>query len=630
MFLDLEDDDFDPVQELSAILGRANQFIIGPTWQAALFAKKADTHSVRHSFVALSEGHGKPIFGCITARPRAARSTKLNLVDAFIGQFLLTDGMDISDLDYSDQGERGSPREGVDPGVLLDFSASLSKMLDSDIVKFATRDGDVGSFADPLTVIAGYLYGPDNAVVAMKKWGNLLTWSIGPADLLTDWWRGLSPAEFAATQLLQDYKHRKVTPTLLRALELMAGVGLDENYSFQVTKTLLASDTLPIEWLPTVPLAQLQGGDPDIEAMMEWEAFFQVMYFSEPVGHVLHRSTRDIVRGFSGSWLGYAADLASLAGYDGDEPSTDFYMATRFLSDAVKSFIDQVARPLHEANGRYCSDALFEVESPGGIGLHAGEVYRILMGNKSLSGMIEFAAKWHTYSTKLSEVELSIGADLKIDWPLHYQSISFQGNDGAVYAVVPLNSALQYLDEGRSGVDSGGVEGMDHCIASYASRCFGRNDNFVVSVRQLSPVRRRLSTALIEAQGGNLSVVQHHGMRNARPPEISSHLLKSFFDNVAPHDDRNWSTARQKFSCLYDPRVPGAIDTMLAAWSPLLSKPMRSLTAEGLLAKFRHVKRDKDDAFLTPLDGGPPVAEGTEYLMPPDENSEHPRISMSP
>jgi hypothetical protein len=140
--------------------------------------------------------------------------------------------------------------------------------------------------------------------------------------------------------------------------------------------------------------------------------------------------------------------------------------------------------------------------------------------------MMEASERWHRHPL-LSKRAHGVSADAT--WPVPFGPVDL----GEGWQAVAIAGARDLAAEGSSGPDTDGMAGLDHCVATYAGAC-AEGRSLIVSLRLTDAgTTRRVSTAeLAPSPSGDWTVgtaryglVQHSGLRNARPAEEASRRL---------------------------------------------------------------------------------------------------------
>ena len=175
---------------------------------------------------------------------------------------------------------------------------------------------------------------------------------------------------------------------------------------------------------------------------------------------------------------------------------------------------------------------------------------RLFPADRGLAGLVSAAVAWHE-DPVLRLGTHGIGPDAAWEVPFGPADLG----DG--WTAVPLDRMAALLSEGMSGPDADGVDGLEHCVASYAPRCV-RGDSLIVSLRRADDgARARASTAELVSDrtgawtfagfpGVSMRLAQHRGLRNAPPPREAAaaldRLRSGLADGTVPSRPASWTT----------------------------------------------------------------------------------------
>lgn len=262
------------------------------------------------------------------------------------------------------------------------------------------------------------------------------------------------------------------------------------------------------------------------------------------------------------------------------------------IRDMVEAFSEQVVEPASRLSGIAGEEPgkLSRVEvlgllhlSSGRPGLvkdgHRAGALRLLLGERTLPRLAEVAARWHSRTSAIQRAVVALPDAPDLQGPLVFDETELPGGIVARCLV----NAGDLLDEGAPVLDTDGVAGLDHCVASYMPRVVDGKTT-IVSFRRgrLGP---RLSTAEVQFSGGAFRVVQHRGRGNSEPPAVATEALRSLLPRVAA--DASAVLASWKIPSAQDRTTInslGSWETIARLWDFALPRPLRGLDASSLAA----------------------------------------------
>ena len=291
-------------------------------------------------------------------------------------------------------------------------------------------------------------------------------------------------------------------------------------------------------------------------------------------------------------WTENAADLASMLragdGWDrmvarlakaaGTEGWVDHVTG---IEDMVGAFSRQVVLPalaMHDDGSMAAGDPHATCDDAEAI------ARLLLLSGGSLRRALELSARWHRRSHAIEAVLDGMSpAELRhAAWPAGLPDAVV---DGVSLTVLTTRDGLRA--EGGAGPDGDGADGLDHCVANHVSACLAGRCR-VLSLRRHGPdgPGDRLSTAEVAFQGAPFAV-QHAGLRNAPPPPEAEAALSTYmamledgrlaFDAEALEPTGAGGSHVLEYDAGYAWRTPGAWETVLGAWSPLLRRDVRGM-----------------------------------------------------
>jgi hypothetical protein len=160
------------------------------------------------------------------------------------------------------------------------------------------------------------------------------------------------------------------------------------------------------------------------------------------------------------------------------------------------------------------------------------DAVRILADGRSLVGLAEASRAWH------ANPSLSGGPgwiDPGLSWPAAFAPV--RAGDGCEVRV--LSSIGAILAEGQPGPDAEGVDGLSHCVGSYAVPAYA-GECLLLSVRRIDPPARLSTAELRPHPDGAIRIGpmghdlrQHQGLGNAEPPEEAEAALRSVLEGLS-------------------------------------------------------------------------------------------------
>ncbi len=296
--------------------------------------------------------------------------------------------------------------------------------------------------------------------------------------------------------------------------------------------------------------------------------------------------------GAKGDW-GYLRRRLGLDGMPPDVGSRSLAQAIEDMGDVVRALHRQVAWPAETLAGSPVAGGILPV-----MVSHDEGTRGLLFDGRPIPRMLELSREWHRRREAIDRAIET--AEPAVAWTPGLPDAEF----GSL-SVKVLANAGELRKEGAEGDDPDGVEGLGHCVGSYAQSCLeGRSR--IVSIRRrvaggTSPVR--LSTAQLVLEDGRPVVLQHRGRSNTEPPAMAQGALRAYVADLVSGrlamDPSVFVVRRSpvRSPAGYDPYVPGLWDTAFAAWSPFLPRGVRRATATELAAIVTR-RRRRDEAWL--------------------------------
>ncbi len=298
----------------------------------------------------------------------------------------------------------------------------------------------------------------------------------------------------------------------------------------------------------------------------EWEG---MMRCEPAIRYALHAAGPDhaaAMIGGKGRWPELADGLSRSSGMQGGK--LDIGPAR----DMAEAFAHQVLRPA-------CPDAL-----PVSARMAAQS---LLFSGRGVRRILEMTRDWHgRRAAMLAALPPLPARPDGAEWGAGFPDWSHDGVE-----VTVLRSGRALVDEGASGLDGQGDEGLSHCVGGYASRC-RRGESRILGLRIVAGGSiHRLSTAEVRLSPAYV-VRQHRGMRNAAPPAEATAALEAYMSAIIggtlPVNAEALGPMPVVEKALddagYDFRVPGALRSAFDMWAPLLPRRMRHAGVEGLRA----------------------------------------------
>ncbi|MCY4592906.1 MAG: PcfJ domain-containing protein [Alphaproteobacteria bacterium] len=258
-------------------------------------------------------------------------------------------------------------------------------------------------------------------------------------------------------------------------------------------------------------LAQLDPAwTPDTNAA--WEAFLTVTGSAVlPVAAQLGREPAELVRSSRGDWPAWFTTLAKSAGYDPDADPVDRIRLALAVTDAVEAahaLAQDVLIPLSLRTLAEHAVGMPAFAREAGILSTAVDAALDQVVGKSKNPTAALLAFGRTWISRIPALSLA-AADFRATgdagegrWPgLLPEPLVHNG-----VVLTSLTSTEALIAEGKQ---------LDHCVGSYAEDCEGAGCH-ILSVR--GPQKQR-TTLQIGRRGASWSIVQHRGVRNARPSQ---------------------------------------------------------------------------------------------------------------
>ncbi len=325
-------------------------------------------------------------------------------------------------------------------------------------------------------------------------------------------------------------------------------------------RALAQSASFPVDWLP-------RDGD--------WSDFAQAVHLvlkaANLVSPVDGNGRREgppprigAMLDVRGRWGEWHAALTREAGGPPGQPVRD-------VADMAEALARQVVVPALRLAG--------DAGRGGADVVHAA--FAALFSGRRLRRMVAMSRRWHAALGSMDAAVAALGgADPRGEcWPAVLPDLEL----GDMVARV-LASPGDLADEGASGPDRHGVDGLGHCVRSYARHC-RRGASRVVGLRRLDGTR--LSTVEFTLGDGVPVASQHRGRDNAVPPPEASAFVEAYLRHVAgTFEGRRVAFPimpgpEDETECGYDWSRPGAWETVAGLWAPHLPGALRGLTPEG-------------------------------------------------
>lgn len=372
--------------------------------------------------------------------------------------------------------------------------------------------------------------------------------------------------------------------SMIVALERLRGFATDVNTKWMVHGAVAAMADLPLEWLPS-----------ETATIMDWTSAIAVSHTAWELHEVTERPCKNILRGATpDGWTRYVEEIVELGGFgDAGDIKEDLYNTTCGLQDMISAFAHEVLLPAMKRLGV----AAPEAGSVRQLSFFAGEepyvetaAMRLLMRGKSLRAFVESSTRWHARTTAIGEMVTVLASAKGLRWKVPYPPST---NAEGTLLLDFIGDAHALLDEGRAGKDINGIDGLQHCVASYL-RDVGTGQCALVSIKGLDDrgAVMRVSTAeLGVGHNGRVEVVQHYGRRNTAPHRLAAKALDGLITviNANPcrlgafKDAMRDNAAENGGRCLYDPGIPGSVERALDAWAFALPRHLRGAGPEAVL-----------------------------------------------
>jgi hypothetical protein len=219
-----------------------------------------------------------------------------------------------------------------------------------------------------------------------------------------------------------------------------------------------------------------------------------------------------------------------------------------------------------------------------GVGVTGEGYVRALVGGRSLVRLYEASERWH----RDPDISKMTGLDRGVTWPVPFEAVEL--GDG--WSARCLASNQELVDEGASGPDGAGVNGLGHCVATYAPACLeGRK--LVLSLRSGGGAVRETTVELARDPAGDWRIggrpyaaIQHRASGNVLPgPEAKARLerLRVIVSGgqvpiLGGFDERR----------SFDPSLDEAqAADLLSRWQPYLPARLAGLPVEEFRAALR-------------------------------------------
>ncbi len=311
---------------------------------------------------------------------------------------------------------------------------------------------------------------------------------------------------------------------------------------------------LPTNWVP--------------DGRAEWVAYFEVAGLIPHAANLSPRSSPSGILAVGGRWRRWRDSLTAAAGV----PVTELAAALRDVEDVEASFESQVLAPAH---------ALVGSRRSGGDSESLAR--SVLWSKSSLRRVLEVSRAWHSRRARIAAKLATLHGSVQAvtSWAAGLPPMS---SDGTVLVVVETLRDL--LAEGGAGLDADGHPGLDHCVASYLSRCLAGTVR-IASVRAEDGTR--LSTVAFDMTRDG-AVLDHRGPRNAVPTARAQALVDRYVAAMAAGE---FEVVRQPavpghdralLNAGYDWREEGNWDRAVAAWGDLLPRRVREASPASLVA----------------------------------------------
>ncbi len=226
-----------------------------------------------------------------------------------------------------------------------------------------------------------------------------------------------------------------------------------------------------------------------------------------------------------GDWVGYRATLLRAARVEDVAGITAALAGVQDMCDAFRDQIVDTALALSLGLGPKAG-----MEDTSRVVRHRLRTrfsVNLLLSGRSLAGMLEDQAAWHLVQGGIGDALRFGPHGLSADnrgW-----RAGFPDADIGDVRIVVLTDRDQLRAEGGAGPDADGVEGLDHCVGSYAGRCIVEGVR-VASVRRTLPGGgfERLATLELRMMGSHPHEVQLRGRGNAEPPPPAARAAREY------------------------------------------------------------------------------------------------------
>lgn len=479
--------------------------------------------------------------------------------------------------------EGNETRDGIHPAILRFARAVPARAVlavsalgieASSAIAWATGAGDE---ARNIAFLSAHPWALDCAIDAAR----------GGSDVRPALAEGADMDAVAAALLAEEGDAPPVLSRLARRLRGLAWRDLSLEGAAWMRRTAAAVSELPERLWPEAP-ADLPPGP---RAHRPWTALMEVAPHALVVSRASGRAAGSVL-GKVGDPVSYAWTLASRAGVDvegvasGNEdwPAHAVQWAMLSVADMVRAAAEELVRPSCLAAG-VPAPPLHETRvplhhvAPGTAEHHA---LRLLVGDRSLPALCELSLRWHGRAAGIARVVSGIAYGNRAQAPRAMPDLEL----GNGHYATQLVGIAELAAEGAAGPDADGVDGLDHCVASYAadvlaSRCV------VLSIRRRTERgHERVSTAELRPFGPGLAVAQHRGPGNAEPDPVLDEALRDTVEGGIPGFDPSVLAAPG------DPgpdlaaslSLPGSWERVRDAWAFALPRPLRLAGPDGVLA----------------------------------------------
>ncbi len=325
---------------------------------------------------------------------------------------------------------------------------------------------------------------------------------------------------------------------------------------------------LPPSWVPATPAG--------------WDAFLDASgVVALALQGVRDRAALPALLNARGDWPWFAKRLRSVARDASNDPAHEFVEVSH-VAEAMALQLVLPADALASGRPRDAHPAFGETRRAKVMAEH------LVRGSRSVSSQIALSASWHRRAAAMRAAVAALPHSTSVgaDWAAGLPDMTH-----GVHDVRILVGERELLDEGARGPDAGGVVGLSHCVGGHAHRCRAEGLR-VASIGTWTEGRRlRLSTAALRLLGGRVTVVEHRGRGNARPPPEAEAILGAYLDAISsgllrvdpgalapvPHGP---STLAE--GCGYEWWAPGAWETVRDLWAPFLPRALRNASPAEL------------------------------------------------